>query len=46
MPFPLLGFDSDNDSMFINETVRDYCLAEGIVFTRCRTVRNFVCGRP
>lgn len=40
MPFPLLGFDSDNDSVFINETVRDYCLAEGIVFTRCRPYRK------
>lgn len=29
MPFPLLGFDSDNDSVFINETVRDYCAATG-----------------
>jgi hypothetical protein len=26
MPFPLLGFDTDNDSVFINETVRDYCV--------------------
>ncbi len=40
MPFPLLGFDSDNDSVFINGTVRDYCLAEGIVFTRCRPDRK------
>lgn len=40
MPFPLLGFDSDNDNVFINETVRDYCLAEGIVFTRCRPYRK------
>ena len=40
MPFPLLGFDSDNDSVFINETMRDYCLAEGIVFTRCRPYRK------
>src|SRR5215211_57037 len=40
MPFPLLGFDSDNDSVFINETVRDYCLAESIVFTRCRPYRK------
>ena len=40
MPFPLLGFDSDNDSVFINETVRDDCLAEGIVFTRCRPYRK------
>lgn len=40
MPFPLLGFDSDNDSVFINETVRDYCLAERIEFTRCRPYRK------
>lgn len=24
-PLPLLGFDTDNDSVFLNETVRDYC---------------------
>lgn len=40
MPFSLLGFDSDNDSVFINKTVRDYCPAEGIVFTRCRPYRK------
>jgi hypothetical protein len=40
MPFPLLGFDSDNDSVFINETVRDYCVATGITFTRCRPYRK------
>ena len=40
MPFPLLGFDSDNDSVFINETVRDYCVAHGIAFTRCRPYRK------
>ena len=40
MPFPLLGFDSDNDSVFINETVRDYCAAAGIAFTRCRPYRK------
>ena len=40
MPFALLGFDSDNDSVFLNETVRDYCAAEGIVFTRCRPYRK------
>ena len=33
LPFPLLGFDTDNDSVFMNETVRDYCLAAGIAFT-------------
>jgi hypothetical protein len=40
MPFPLLGFDSDNDSVFINETVRDYCAATGTTFTRCRPYRK------
>jgi hypothetical protein len=36
MPFPLLGLDVDNDTVFMNETVRDYCRNEGIVLTRCR----------
>jgi len=40
MPFTLLGFDTDNDSVFINETVRDYCASSGIVFTRCRPYRK------
>ncbi|QXQ05158.1 DDE-type integrase/transposase/recombinase [Sphingosinicellaceae bacterium] len=40
MPFPLLGFDTDNDSVFINETVRDYCAASDIAFTRCRPYRK------
>jgi hypothetical protein len=40
LPFALLGFDSDNDSVFINETVRDYCRSDGIVFTRCRPYRK------
>lgn len=40
MPFPLLGLDVDNDSVFMNESVRDYCLAEGIVLTRCRPYRK------
>src|SRR5215218_1889619 len=30
LPFPLLGFDTDNDSVFLNETVRDYCAAAGV----------------
>src|SRR4029078_430649 len=25
LPFPLLGFDTDNDSVFMIETVWDYC---------------------
>lgn len=40
LPFPLLGFDTDNDSVFMNETVRDYCPATGIAFTRCRPYRK------
>lgn len=40
MPFALLGFDTDNDSVFINETVRDYCAASAIAFTRCRPYRK------
>jgi hypothetical protein len=40
LPFPLLGFDTDNDSVFLNETVRDYCGAAGVEFTRCRPYRK------
>ena len=40
LPFPLLGFDTDNDSVFINETVRDYCAGSGVAFTRCRPYRK------
>jgi hypothetical protein len=25
MPFALLGFDTDNDSVFMNQTVKTYC---------------------
>ncbi len=40
LPFELLGFDTDNDSVFMNETVRDYCRDAGIEFTRCRPYRK------
>jgi hypothetical protein len=40
LPFPLLGFDTDNDSVFMNETVRDYCATAGVAFTRCRPYRK------
>ena len=40
LPFELLGFDTDNDTVFMNETVRDYCQAAGIEFTRCRPYRK------
>jgi hypothetical protein len=40
MPFPLLGFDTDNDSVFMNETVRNYCAEGGLVFMRCCPYRK------
>ncbi|MGA9549924.1 MAG: transposase family protein, partial [Rhodomicrobium sp.] len=40
LPFDLLGFDTDNDSVFMNETLRDYCQEAGIEFTRCRPYRK------
>ena len=40
MPFPLLGFDTDNDSVFMNETVQLYCKEAGVGFTRCRPYRK------
>jgi len=36
LPFPLLGLDTDNDSAFLNDTLWDYCQAQGIAFTRSR----------
>ncbi|SEI20580.1 hypothetical protein SAMN05216228_11182 [Rhizobium tibeticum] len=36
LPFPLLGFDTDNDSVFMNESVHEYCLRDNIELTRCR----------
>ena len=32
--------DTDNDSVFMNDTVRDYCEQVGIEFTRCRPYRK------
>jgi len=40
MPFALLGFDTDNDSVFMNETIKSYCEQTGLVFTRCRPYRK------
>jgi hypothetical protein len=40
MPFTLLGFDTDNDSVFMNETVKSYCEETGLAFTRCRPYRK------
>jgi len=40
LPFVLLGFDTDNGSVFMNETVRDYCTGAGVEFTRSRPHRK------
>jgi hypothetical protein len=40
MPFPLRGFDTDNGSEFINETVLAYCTEAKIEFTRARPYRK------
>ena len=40
LPFPLLGLDTDNDSVFMNETVRDHCQRVGIELTRYRPYRK------
>jgi len=36
----VLGFDTDNDSVFMNETVQEYCRIAGVEFTRCRPYRK------
>ena len=40
LPFPIRGIDSDNDSVFINETLIRYCAERGIEFTRSRACRK------
>ena len=40
LPFPVLGIDSDNDSVFINQTLIGYCADRGIEFTRSRAYRK------
>ncbi len=40
LPFPVLGIDSDNDSVFINETLTEYCSDRGIEFIRSRAYRK------
>lgn len=40
LPFPLLGFDTDNGSEFVNETVLAYCNETGVEFTRSRPYRK------
>ena len=40
LPFPLLGFDTDNDSVFMNETMKGWCEAAQVEFTRSRPYRK------
>jgi len=40
LPFPLLGFDTDNDTVFMNETIKDWCEAAAVEFTRSRPYRK------
>lgn len=40
LPFPLLGFDSDNGGEFLNYGVLAYCKREGITFTRGRAYKK------
>ena len=40
LPFPVRGIDSDNDSVFINDTINDHCSVRGIEFTRSRAYRK------
>jgi hypothetical protein len=40
LPFPLRGFDTDNDGAFINQTVLSYCQQTGLAFTRSRAYRK------
>ena len=40
LPFAVLGIDSDNDSVFINDTLTQYCADQCIEFTRSRAYRK------
>ena len=40
LPFPLLGFDTDNGGEFINYAMLAYCEREQITFTRGRVARK------
>ena len=40
LPFPLLGIDCDNDSAFINGTLKRHCEQHQITFTRSRAYKK------
>jgi hypothetical protein len=40
LPFALLGIDSDNDSVFINDNLYRYCQSQQITFTRSRPYKK------
>ena len=40
LPFTVLGIDSDNDSVFITDTLTQYCADRSIEFTRSRAYRK------
>ena len=40
LPFRIRGIDSDNDGVFINETLIGYCADQGIEFIRSRAYRS------
>jgi len=42
LPFPLRGFDTDNDGAFINETVLSYCRQAGLEFTRSALIERTI----
>lgn len=40
IPMPILGLDTDNDSVFMNETVMTWCATESAEFTRSRPYKK------
>lgn len=40
LPFPLLGYDTDNDTVFMNEVIKGWCEARTVEFTRSRPYRK------
>jgi hypothetical protein len=40
LPFPMLGIDSDNGGEFINHQLLDWCVQNGIKFSRSRPYRK------